>query len=119
MFILNEKFLCYRLCTTEILHQEYECHQNDRKEGLQCLRQQLNGDELLIWTIETFTMFYNRTWAQTVIFPLMGLIPLFFSIFTFVYDYYSDMELTLEYYHNAFILNHTQGKKETLTIIFR
>ena len=41
----------------------------------------------------------------------MGLIPLFFSIFTFVYDYYSDVELTLEYYHNAFILNHTQGKK--------
>jgi hypothetical protein len=76
---------------------------NDRKAGLACLRRQLTGDELLVWTIETFTMFYEKTWAQSVMFPLFGLIPLFFSIFTFVYDYYSDFELSYEYYHSAFI----------------
>ena len=71
-----------------------------RKEGLQCLRQQLTGDELLVWTTETFTMFYSRTWAQSVILPLLGLIPLLLSIASFVYDYYSDVELTIEYYKN-------------------
>ena len=91
-----------RLCTTEILHQEFECHQDDRKEGLNCLRQQLTGDELLTWTIETFTMFYEKTWAQMFVFPLLGLIPVLLSIFTFVFDYYSDFELTYEYYQNAF-----------------
>lgn len=32
----------------------------------------------------------------------MGLIPLYVSIFSFIYDYYSDIELTIEYYKNAF-----------------
>ena len=92
-----------RLCTTEILHQEFECHKDDRKQGLACLRQQLNGDELLTWTIETFTMFYSKTWAESFMIPLLGLIPVFFSICTFVLDYYSDFELTYEYYKKAFI----------------
>ena len=87
-----------RLCTTEILHQEYECHKNSKSEGLNCLRNQLTGDELLTWTIETYTKFYNKTWAQKVLIPIFGLLPLFASIATFVYDYYSDMELTMEYY---------------------
>ena len=64
------------------------------------MRQQLNGDEILVWTIDTFTMFYHKTWAQSVIFPLLGLIPLLLSIASFVYDYYSDVELTIEYYKN-------------------
>ncbi len=33
--------------------------------------------------------------------PILGLIPLFLSISTFVYDYYSDIELTLEYYNGS------------------
>ena len=49
-----------RLCTTEILHQEFECHRASKFAGLSCLRRQLTGDELLMWTIETFTMFYDR-----------------------------------------------------------
>ena len=69
---------------------------------MSCLRQQLNGDELLTWTIETFTMFYDKTWAQSFALPLLGLIPLFFSILTFVYDYYSDFQLSYEYYQNAY-----------------
>ena len=48
-----------RLCTTEILHQEFECHRASKFAGLSCLRRQLTGDELLMWTIETFTMFYD------------------------------------------------------------
>ena len=76
-----------------------KCHQNERKEGLVCLRRQLGGDELLTWTIETFTMFYDKTWAQRFAFPLFGLIPVFMSIVSFIYDYYSDFELTFEYYN--------------------
>ena len=49
-----------RLCTTEILHQEFECHRASKFAGLSCLRRQLTGDELLMWTIETFSMFYDR-----------------------------------------------------------
>ena len=92
-----------RLCTTEILHQEFECHKTSKSEGLNCLRQQLTGDELLTWTIETFTTFYDKTWAQKSLIPLFGLFPLLMSIATFVYDYYSDIELTLEYYYRAFM----------------
>ena len=55
-------------------------------------------------------MFYSRTWAQSVILPLLGLIPLLLSIASFVYDYYSDAELTIEYYQNAFSNNgHLNG----------
>ena len=43
-------------------------------------------------------MFYDKTWAQSYALPLLGLIPVFLSISTFVYDYYSDFELTFEYY---------------------
>ena len=54
-------------------------------------------------------MFYSRTWAQSVILPLLGLIPLLLSIASFVYDYYSDAELTIEYYQNAFINGNSNG----------
>lgn len=90
-----------RLCTTEILHQEFKCHQNDKKAGLNCLRRQLRGDELLVWTIETFTMFYDRTFAQRTVIPIFGIFPLLLSIFTFVFDYYSDLELIFEYYRSS------------------
>ncbi len=56
-----------RLCTTEILHQEFECHRSSKVAGLSCLRRQLTGDELLMWTIETFTMFYEKTFAQRTV----------------------------------------------------
>ncbi len=46
-------------------------------------------------------MFYKKTFAQRTVIPLLGLIPLFVSISTFVYDYYSDIELTLEYYRSS------------------
>jgi hypothetical protein len=66
------------------------------------LRDRLTGDELLLWTVETFTMFYDKTWAQRSIIPVIGLMPLLISIFTFVYDNYSDIDLALEYYGHAF-----------------
>ena len=60
-------------------------------------------------------MFYDKTWAQSYALPLLGLIPVFLSISTFVYDYYSDVELTFEYYqkwnstsldvNSAFLIN--------------
>lgn len=82
-------FPCFSLCTTEILHQEFECHRSSKDDGLKCLRRQLTGDELLTWTIETFTMFYPKSFAQKNIMPLFDLVPLFVSFSTFVYDYYS------------------------------
>jgi hypothetical protein len=45
-----------------------------------------------------FTMFYDKTFAQRTLIPIFGLFPLICSIATFIYDYYSDIELTLEYY---------------------
>ena len=44
---------------------------------------QFSGDELLMWTIETFTLFYERTWAQKFVFPFVGLMPVFMSIFRY------------------------------------
>ena len=65
-------------------------------------------------------MFYSRTWAQSVILPLLGLIPLLLSIASFVYDYYSDAELTIEYYQNAFSNNgHLNGNVNTYTYTIR
>ena len=65
-----------------------------------------------MWTIETFTMFYPKTFAQRNVIPIFGLIPLFISIFTFVYDYYSDIELTFEYYRNSTLgLSHAHSNR--------
>ena len=38
----------------------------------------------------------RRTFAQRNILPLLGLIPLLLSIAAFVYDYYSDVDLTIQ-----------------------
>ena len=65
------------------------------------MRDRLAGDELLLWTVETFTMFYEKTWAQRFMIPIIGLGPLLLSIFTFIYDNYSDIELAIEYYIQA------------------
>ena len=51
-------FLC--ICVTIFLNAEYECHKESKVAGLNCLRNQLTGDELLVWTIETFNMFYKK-----------------------------------------------------------
>ena len=80
----------------------YKCFRDSKYEGLRCLRDRLTGDELLLWTVETFTMFYDKTWAQRSIIPVIGLAPLIISIFTFVYDNYSDIELAFEYYDQAY-----------------
>ena len=37
-----------------------------------------------------------RTFAQRNVLPLLGIIPLLLSIATFVYDYYSDVDLTVQ-----------------------
>eukprot|EP00094_Tigriopus_californicus_P001992 TCALIF_01920-PA protein Name:"Similar to ANK2 Ankyrin-2 (Homo sapiens)" AED:0.42 eAED:0.42 QI:11/0.75/0.4/0.8/1/1/5/0/1087 len=74
-----------RLCTTEILHQEFKCHQNDKKAGLNCLRRQLRGDELLVWTIETFTMFYDRQLVNILVHFLWTLTSLLCAPFFILY----------------------------------
>ncbi|QQP49270.1 Putative LOC100882592 [Caligus rogercresseyi] len=79
--------------------------QASKDAGLRCLRYQLKGDELLSWTIETFTVFYERTVAQKCVIPVMALIPVVFSIFNFTYDYYSDISLTLQYFSDSSFRN--------------
>ena len=86
---------------------------DSKYDGLKCLRDRLTGDELLLWTVETFTMFYEKTWAQTTIIPVIGLMPLIMSIFTFVYDNYSDIDLAIEYYNHAY--NNTSLVNENIS----
>ena len=43
---------------------------------------------------DAITLF--RTFAQRNVLPLLGIIPLLLSIATFVYDYYSDVDLTVQ-----------------------
>ena len=43
----------YYIYVTIFLCAEYECHKESKVAGLNCLRNQLTGDELLVWTIET------------------------------------------------------------------
>ena len=76
---------------------------------MKCLRDRLTGDELLLWTVETFTMFYEKTWAQRSIIPIIGLGPLILSIFSFVYDNYSDIELATEYYDHGYSNDYLSG----------
>ena len=77
---------------------------------------QLTGDELLMWTIETFNAFYPQTFAQKYFIPLMGLFPLLLSIATFVYDYYSGFATDGFFFLSAFftfllyVRNHGFGR---------
>ena len=86
--------------------------------GLNCLRNQLTGDELLVWTIETFNMFYKKvnisssekyyfencfqTWYGKKILPMFYTLPLIYSYFSFIYDNYSDILLSYNYYKAAY-----------------
>ncbi len=91
-----------RHVVNEFLQQEKECHP-DKKRGLECLQSQVRGgDEILKWTIETFSLFYGMTFFQRRIKPLLCLIPLLFSFFMFVFDVSSDVQLTLAYYQKGF-----------------
>ena len=53
-------YMYYYIYVTIFLCAEYECHKESKVAGLNCLRNQLTGDELLVWTIETFNMFYKK-----------------------------------------------------------
>ena len=53
-------FYIFSLNVTNTIFLEYECHKESKVAGLNCLRNQLTGDELLVWTIETFNMFYKK-----------------------------------------------------------
>ena len=41
------------------------CAAKAQLAGLNCLRDQLTGDELLVWTIETFNMFYKKVYISS------------------------------------------------------
>ena len=65
------------------------------------MRDQLSGDELLTWTIETFSTFYPKTWTQKYCLPLAHWVPILFSLSFFLFDYYSDLTLAIGYYRQS------------------
>ena len=67
----------------------------------------VTGDELLTWTIETFNTFYSKTWFARRILPIFYTIPLLVSYFSFIYDNYSDIELSYSYYKEGYGMNET------------
>ena len=75
----------------------------------------VTGDELLTWTIETFNTFYSKTWFARRILPIFYTIPLLISYFSFIYDNYSDIELSYSYYKQGYGLNETIQEKVILT----
>ena len=91
----------FRLSVTEILHQEYRCHKDNKIEGLKCMKKQLSGDEILGWTIETFSKFYPKTWYQKHCLPVLHLLPILVTVCFFFLDYYSDISLAFGYYKNS------------------
>ena len=115
----------YYIYVTIFLCAEYECHKESKVAGLNCLRNQLTGDELLVWTIETFNMFYKKvstylmvqleqykwqilqTWYGKRILPMFYTLPLIYSYFSFIYDNYSDILLSYNYYKASYDGNHT------------
>ena len=60
-------------------------------------------------------MFYDKTFAQRTLLPILGLLPLLVSLFTFVYDYYSDISLTIEYYKRSSFNEDQQNDTESET----
>jgi hypothetical protein len=79
----------------ELLKLERDCHK-DEKEGLECLRYNLNSHELLPWIFETYSKFYDKTeyWSslRTVVFELVLL-----SYVPFFMDIYFDISLANSY----------------------
>ena len=50
-------------------------------------------------------MFYSKTWFARRILPIFYTIPLLISYFSFIYDNYSDIELSYTYYNEGYSLN--------------
>ena len=94
---------------TAILHFEKRHHSNSHEEGLHCLRSHVTNENLLKWTIEQFSGLYEqevdkkrgRGGQKALIIGLIGIFPRLISLIFYVYDVYSDIDLTTDYYQRS------------------
>ena len=86
------------ISASELLHFEHDTHES-KKEGLQCMKNQLTNDKLLYWITRTFSRFYStpkvNRWATAVIVPFFQLGV--FSYGSYIFDVVSDLALMTEY----------------------
>ena len=96
---------------TAILHFEKMYHSNSLEEGLHCLRSHVTNENLLKWTIEQFSELYEqevtkRVGQKIIIIGVIAIIPRMTSHIFYVYDIYSDVDLTTDYYQmSGFVTN--------------
>jgi hypothetical protein len=70
----------------DLLLLEYDCHKNE-KDGLKCLRDNLNSHELLPWIFETYKRFYSKTHYKSALrmviveLVIMSYLPYFLDIY--------------------------------------
>ena len=97
-----------------LVNKEYEFHKNDKLEGIRCIQKQLThndedtGDKedltdyATIWTLQLFDDKYAKSILAklhvNIVKPLLRILPQLTAIFTFIYDCYSDVVLTQDYY---------------------
>ena len=94
-----------QVSVTEILHKEFECHRESRENGLKCLREQLINDEILSWTADSFSRFYEKSRAEKIFSPFMSVCILVVTLVFFVFDIVTDIFLTVEYWDLSQAMN--------------
>ena len=96
------------ISVSDLLNLVHAAH-SSKEEGLLFIKQQLTNDKLLFWITRTYSRFYQSpactVWTRAII---ITLIQLGLSYFSFIFDIYTDIQLTNDYY-NAFtdVKNHT------------
>ena len=86
------------ISASELLHFEHQTH-DSKKEGLQCMKNQLTNDKLLYWITRTYSRFYttptvNRWFTAIMVSTLqLGI----FSYGSYIFDVVSDLALVSEY----------------------
>ena len=82
---------------SDLLHLEYTIHPT-LKEGLESIKKQLTNDKLLYWITRTFSRYYQRSpalaWCRAI---FISLFQLGLSYFFFIFDVYTDIQLTSDY----------------------
>ena len=85
------------ISVSDLLHLIKATHPS-KEEGLRCIKQQITNDKLLFWITRTFSRFYpnspGKMWSKAFI---ISLITLGISYFGFIFDIYTDFELTYDY----------------------
>ena len=85
------------ISASDLLHFEYQTHETKR-EGLNCMKNQLTNDKLLYWMTRTFSKFYPTPnyilWTTA---SIVSCLQLGLSYFFYLFDIVSDLQLTRDY----------------------